>query len=82
MHCVYILKSIGGKYYIGSTCDVDKRICKHNNGSVRSTKAYRPWRLVYTEQYGTKIETLKREKEIKSWKKRIAIDKLIFGAIV
>jgi predicted GIY-YIG superfamily endonuclease len=36
---VYILQSRQDKgYYIGICKDLDKRLEKHNNGSVRSTK--------------------------------------------
>ncbi|MDI6804110.1 MAG: GIY-YIG nuclease family protein [Bacteroidota bacterium] len=55
--------------YIGSTPDVLWRLERHNMGWSRSTKSKRPWNIVYTEGYGTKRETLKREREIKRMKR-------------
>ena len=58
----YILYSISkGKYYYGSTGDLEKRIKAHNMGKVRSTKSGRPWKLHYIEEYETKTEAIKQE---------------------
>jgi len=38
----------------------------HNAGKVRSTKAYRPWKVVYAEQYDLYSEARKRELFLKS----------------
>ncbi len=55
----------------------------HNAGRVLSTRAYLPWKLIYSEDFLTKEEAFSRELQIKSWKKRTAIEKLINkGAIV
>ena len=78
MFYTYILHSIkNGRYYIGSCADIRKRLLQHNGESVRSTKFYVPWKVVYTEEYKTLAEARKREYQIKSWKKRTAIEKLI-----
>jgi len=78
MYYVYILKSQkNNSYYIGSCKNLQGRIIKHNKGSVKSTKRYLPWQLVYYETYPTLKEARRREKQIKSWKKRAAIEKLI-----
>lgn len=75
----YILYSSKiGKYYIGNTQDIEKRICKHNKGYNKSTKGGIPWELVYYELYTTRVKAYKREKEIKSQKKREYIHRLIF----
>ncbi|MBX4191239.1 MAG: GIY-YIG nuclease family protein [Candidatus Doudnabacteria bacterium] len=78
MYKVYILKSIPvGSYYIGSCEDVAVRLKQHNHGSVKSTKRYSPWEVVYTERLATLKDARAREKQIKSWKKRATIEKLI-----
>ena len=78
MYYTYILKSIKyGKYYIGCTSDWGKRLEYHNKGSNKSTKRYRPYKLVYLEKYNTKSEALKRERQIKSYKGGEAFKKLI-----
>ena len=83
MCSMYIIESIkSGKYYIGSTSrSVKERIGEHNRGLSRFTKTDRPWKLRYNESYLTLSEARKREKQIKSWKKRAAIEKL-FGPVV
>ncbi len=69
MHFVYILRSdVNGKYYIGSTEDLNKRLNYHNSGKVKSTKAFKPWKIIYKETFKNKIDALKRERQIKSYK--------------
>ncbi len=78
MFYTYILKSLNNNsYYIGSCNDISKRFNLHNKGLVKSTKPYIPWELKYKEEYKTLSEARKREMQIKSWKKRAAIEKLI-----
>jgi putative endonuclease len=66
MFYLYILKSeLENWYYVGMTADIQKRLGQHNKGEVRSTKARRPYRVVYTEEYPTKTEARKRELQVK-----------------
>jgi putative endonuclease len=63
----YILISeITGRRYFGSCEDIEKRLKYHNAGKVRSTKAYRPYRVLYYETFESKSDALKREKFFKS----------------
>jgi putative endonuclease len=67
MYYSYILKSIkDGRYYYGSTGDLEKRILKHNQGGVPSTKNRRPLKLHYFETFESKLEAQKRERFYKS----------------
>ncbi|MCH7736997.1 MAG: GIY-YIG nuclease family protein [Chloroflexi bacterium] len=69
MHYIYILRSERtGRYYIGSTGDVQNRVEEHNAGRTKSTKAFRPWRLIHQEEYDSQSEARKREMQLKSWK--------------
>jgi len=78
MFFTYILKSLqNGYYYVGSCRDIDKRFNLRNARQVNSTKRYVPWELVYVKKYTTLSKAVKRERQIKSWKSKIAIDKLI-----
>ena len=65
---VYILGSFGkGGYrtYIGWTCDVDRRLIQHNNGTgARSTRG-RTWTLLYVELHATRREAMSREWHLK-----------------
>ncbi len=68
MFTTYVLFSKKyGKIYIGYSSDVKDRLISHNE---RATKGYtikfRPWILVHTEDFMTKKEALKREKELKT----------------
>ena len=75
---IYILKSLQtGQYYIGQTQNLEKRIVKHNSGYVNSTSKASPWQLIYSEQFETRSDSVKREKEIKGWKSRARIEKLV-----
>jgi putative endonuclease len=68
MYIVYVLYSKAHhKIYIGYTSDLEQRLLSHNElGKKGWTMKFRPWELVYTEEYQTKTEALKREKELKS----------------
>lgn len=69
MYKVYILKSLSnpGKTYVGYTVKmVQARLKEHNDGLSQSTKAYRPWKLLYFETFYCKLCAEKREKFLKS----------------
>ncbi|MEK7570401.1 MAG: GIY-YIG nuclease family protein [Patescibacteria group bacterium] len=69
MYAVYILKSLqNGRHYIGHTDDLSSRLVRHNRGDVKATKAYRPWKVVYTETYTTRSAAYRRELGIKKYK--------------
>jgi putative endonuclease len=69
MYLVYILQSNKSKkYYVGHTKDLNVRIERHNKGLVRSTKSSIPWKVVYVEEYSSRIEAYKRELQIKKYK--------------
>jgi putative endonuclease len=77
-YVTYILHSpSSGRYYIGSTNNIDERLLRHNKGATRSTKPYRPWEIVYIEKFDTKTEAIKRENQIKSYKHGEAFKKLL-----
>ncbi|TKC00182.1 GIY-YIG nuclease family protein [Pedobacter cryophilus] len=77
MFFVYILFSSSlNKYYIGSTSNLEERLRKHNSNHKGFTGANSDWVLRYSETFETKIQALKREKQIKNWKSRIMIEKL------
>ena len=77
-HFVYILYSISrDRYYVGSTSDLEERLNRHNAGATTSTKSGRPWKVVYSEEFLTRSDSLKRENEIKRQKSRVYIEGLI-----
>lgn len=65
---VYIVKCSNEGLYTGITTDVESRIEQHNGlkpGGAKYTRSHRPVVLVYTEEYPSKSDALKRELEIK-----------------
>ena len=54
------------RHYIGISDNPGKRLRKHNKGNVRSTKAYRPWVIVYTEAHENRSAATKRELFLKN----------------
>ncbi|HSW54010.1 MAG TPA: GIY-YIG nuclease family protein [Ignavibacteriaceae bacterium] len=74
----YILYSLKiNRYYVGSTDDLDWRLERHNLGWGRYSKKGIPWKLIYYETFQTKTQAIRREKEIKSKKSRLYIEKLV-----
>jgi putative endonuclease len=78
MYFVYILYSISReKYYIGYTSNLATRLIKHNAKHKGFTHGVNDWKIVYSEQFQTKTEATRREKQIKAWKNRQLIEDLI-----
>lgn len=68
MECwqVYILLCADGSYYTGSSCDVARRLSRHNSGEgAKYTRGRGPCTVAYTESCGTKSAALRREAAIK-----------------
>ncbi|MBL1214200.1 MAG: GIY-YIG nuclease family protein [Ignavibacteriae bacterium] len=77
-YVVYILRSLDYKrYYIGHSKNINRRLSEHNSGSVKSTKAYLPWEIIYEEKFKTKSNAYRRELQIKSFKSGNAFHKLL-----
>ena len=75
---VYIIYSEKiDRYYTGVTDDLIWRLERHNQGWGRYTKRGIPWTLVYCEEYNSKSDALKREREIKNRKSRTFIESII-----
>ena len=81
-HFVYILKSLSAaKYYVGSSENPNRRSEFHNTIEKGFTSRYRPWEIVFTQEFSSKSEVLRVEKKIKNWKSRKMIEKLVGGEI-
>ncbi len=75
---MYILKNIDtGRYYIGSTSNLERRIKQHKSGKTRTTKILKTFSLVYSEKYENLIDARMREKKLKSYKSKKYIEWLI-----
>ncbi|PTI50863.1 hypothetical protein BU106_11025 [Staphylococcus xylosus] len=79
-HYIYIVKCKDGSLYTGYAKDVTQRVAKHNNGQgAKYTKIRRPVQLVYQEMFNTKSEALKREYEIKTYKRQQKLELISEG---
>jgi putative endonuclease len=77
---VYILQSEKDQsFYIGYSENPAVRLEKHNSANSGYTSTKQPWKIVYTEEFETKGEALKREKFLKRQKNRSFCEKLIKG---
>lgn len=78
MWFIYVLESlVNGRYYIGSTNNVERRLKEHNSGKSKYTSLTKPFKVIYTESYGTGKEAKKREFYLKKLKSKKYIDWLI-----
>ena len=71
IYYTYVLYSpASDKIYISQTTDLQKRLASHNSGKSSYTKSYIPWELVYFEEFPTRSQAMKKEKELKSHRGR------------
>jgi putative endonuclease len=67
----YILESsTTGRFYIGSTGNLEERIFQHNKGYNKSTKGGITWRLIHYFSCSTRSEAFKLEMKLKKMKSR------------
>ncbi len=66
------------RYYIGSIRDLlSERLYKHNHQHKGFTSVVSDWKVVYQEEFTDYVKAHCREKEIKGWKSRKMIERLI-----
>jgi len=69
-YSVYILRFLNNSLYIGQTNNLDQRIRDHHSKTSRASKFSKEngeCKLVYSEDYPTLLEAMKREKQLKGW---------------
>jgi len=67
MYFVYIIETADGTYYTGHTNDLARRLSEHLSGTKRSARYLRmhaPRYLVHLEEYKTRSEAMRRERQI------------------
>ena len=81
MYYVYLIQCEGGSIYTGITTDLERRFKEHSDKiGGHYTRANKVEKILYTEEYPTRSEALKREAEIKklSRKEKLNLTKLSF----
>ena len=62
------------KIYVGYTADLEQTLLSHNQLATKGwTINFRPWELIYSEEYATKSAAMKREKQLKGGQGRAFI---------
>jgi len=76
---VYVLfSSSHKKIYVGYTSNLAERMLSHNElGKKGYSLLYRPWVIVFTEDFQTKPDAMRREKALKGGQGRAYIWKEI-----
>ena len=75
---VYILRCSDNRPYTGYTQDLEKRIQRHNRGSVISTKNRRPVSLETYFAFSDQYQAIKFEKYLKTGSGRAVMNKRFF----
>jgi len=69
MTYVHILEGTSGRFYIGSTQNIEKRLDRHNSGMVHSTKRIGiPLKLIVYKEYSSVSAARSAEVKLKRWK--------------
>jgi len=76
-YCYIIYSAAKNKFYIGSTSNLEDRINKHNSNHKGFTGNQLDWQLKWSQALDQKTDAMAREKQIKAWKSRKMIEKLI-----
>ncbi len=80
MYFVYIIKCEDGSFYTGSSPNPQERFERHKAGTGgRYTRSHRPIKLVYIEQFRAKGDALRREHQIKGWRREKKEDLIRHG---
>jgi len=83
-YIVYILRSTSNELYIGQTNNIHNREKQQLSKSSKAAKFIKDggeFKLVYSESFSTRLEAMRREKQLKGWT-RVKKEALINGDII
>ena len=65
MFWAYVLENECGKFYIGSTDNLERRVEQHNapDDLTKFTHKNGPWKLVRSEPFALRTDAVRRERE-------------------
>jgi len=81
---VYMLECSDGSIYTGHTDNLEPRLAAHNDGRCRGyTYRRRPVGLIFNQQFATRDEAFRAEREIKGWSraKKQALVRSVWGQL-
>ncbi len=83
MNFVYILQSEkNGRYYIGSTENVERRLVEHNSGKTASLRYLIPMRLVFKQEFENSIMAKRMERKLKNAKSKSILERIIADGFI
>ena len=68
LYRVYVIQNREGKFYIGLSDDVPRRVEQHNSGQSRWTKGRGPWAILWQSDKLSLSEARELEKRLKRQK--------------
>ena len=72
-----MLKDKDGKFYVGSTDNLERRLQQHKTGHTQTTRNMNEFELVLTQEYPSLKLARKIEKRIKILKRKDYIEKMV-----
>lgn len=67
MYYAYIIQSeVDGSLYKGQCENIEIRLKQHNAGKIKSIKSKIPFKIIYTEEFESRDESITREKYFKT----------------
>lgn len=79
---VYILKDQAGKFYVGSTTDIKRRLRQHGGGYTQTTRNMIQPQLVLVQEYETLDKARKIERKIKNLKRHDYIQEMVEDGLI
>lgn len=79
---IYILKCNNGRYYTGSTPDLERRLAEHNRGKSKATKHLLTVKLVFSQQFNSLKIARRAEAWLKKQKDKSLLDRIISAGII
>ena len=68
MYTLYIIECADGSLYTGITTDLARRFKEHQNGKGgHYTRAHKPVRIIYSEEYANRSQASVREAAVKKF---------------
>jgi len=80
MYFVYLIQCQDGTIYTGVTTDIDRRFQEHKNSKGgHYTSSRKVVKVLYTESHKDRSNALKRESQIKDWRREKKLNLINFG---
>ena len=80
MYFVYLIECDDKSIYTGITTDIQRRFNEHKNKKGgHYTRSKQVVRILHIEQFETRAEALKREAQIKGWRREKKLNLIKFG---